>query len=159
MSISCYNLTPAQLAEKLAQGYTLQAGPFAVEADCTDACVENPPCCDLTDANSPLTATLINLSGCPCLDGVSITLEWGGSNWAMTSASGNSCADFLTASSLVCTDGVFTFSITCGADDNGSGTPTTLVCTPALEITFDLTVTTITGPACCVGTIRVVVTE
>ncbi len=54
MAIACYNLTPAELAAKLALGYTINSGPFNTEGECTDVCsAPSSICFDASDTFTP----------------------------------------------------------------------------------------------------------
>ncbi len=108
-----------------------------------------------------LSATISNVSGCDCLDGVVVTLEkdiTGDSpTYIFLDASGGSC-NFITEFNLLCLDNVWTVEVACGADNRGDGQATNVNCNP-FQIEFTIFLDFLTDITCCQGTINIVVTE
>lgn len=102
-------------------------------------------------------ATFSNVSGCPNVNGLVITLtNSGGTGWNLGGASGGSGGcNFVTFAAFDCTTGAF--SVAFGADNTGGGSPLTYSCSP-FQATYRFTLTFVADMTCCAGTVDVTLT-
>lgn len=129
----CYQLTKAELAQRISVGWTQIGGPYADQNQCATACVEpvepiQTNCC--TDPiPSTVYCTLFNNSGCECLDEIVVELNYNagssnpGINFYVWTGQSDACAGFVHVSLICFTPGAFPFgwrlSVRCNGISNG----------------------------------------
>ena len=103
-----------------------------------------------------LYATLTNVSGCACLDGVVVAVTWNGGSWS--GMSGSVCSGHTAFVDVLCTEeGTWVIGVECFLDgvEDGAGEDTvmTFTCDPLSVTTAEFSLS-----GCCTGSITVTVT-